>query len=118
MEAEWSEFTPCSEPLTVLLAELLRKTVVNLSGQHVANCLGALSRVSLCNEEFASLQAALQARLARRDLHFEPQQLAQVLQALAAIHGDGARCQASGPDRGGWGAAGGRWLVTSRHKAK
>ncbi|CAJ1370353.1 unnamed protein product [Effrenium voratum] len=78
------------EPLTIHLADLLRKSVPELSSQHVANCLLTLARVSLCSEEFAALLAALQARLLRRDLGFEPQQLANSMHALAGIHGEGA----------------------------
>eukprot|EP00435_Cladocopium_sp_Y103_P033483 s152_g8.t1 len=65
------------------------------SGQHLANCLLTLSRLSLCNEQFANLQAALQARLLRRDVHFEAQHLANSLYALAGIYGDGAPPQPS-----------------------
>eukprot|EP00439_Symbiodinium_sp_Y106_P011360 s9699_g1.t1 len=79
------------EPLTRVLAGSLRGKVPRLSSQHVANCLLTISRLSLASEEFAALLAALQdrvllrlcmrdllfvqARLLRKDVSFEVQQL-------------------------------------------
>lgn len=81
------------EPLARLLAGSLRGKVPRLSSQHVANCLLTISRLSLASEEFAALLAALQARLLRKDVDFEVQQLANSFHAIAGIHGDGAPVQ-------------------------
>ncbi|CAE7730286.1 RNF148 [Symbiodinium sp. CCMP2592] len=81
------------EPLTRVLAGSLRGKVPSLSSQHVANCLLTISRLSLASEEFAALLAALQARLLRKDVNFEVQQLANSFHAIAGIHGDGAPVQ-------------------------
>jgi len=64
--------------------------VAALAPQHVANCLFAAARLNLCSDEVAGLTDLLQARLARGDMDFEPQQSANVLHALAALHGVGA----------------------------
>ncbi|CAE7383012.1 unnamed protein product [Symbiodinium sp. CCMP2456] len=81
------------EPLARVLAGSLRGKVPRLSSQHVANCLLTISRLSLASEEFAALLAALQARLLRKDVNFEVQQLANSFHAIAGIHGDGAPVQ-------------------------
>ena len=77
----------------VSLAQLLRPQVASMSGQHLANCLLSLSRLSLCHEPLALLQLSLQARLLRKDFAFSAQQLANCFHALATVHGEAAPAQ-------------------------